>query len=140
LPGAETLTLGLCTIGLRLEAEVVKLFERDPVSAYALDEIGTRWVNELARRMHLEIRQAARAQGKQASPAYRPGIGRWPVELQSQIFEHLPAAEAGVELLEGMIMMPQKSISLIVAVGVKLKRHCYAPKGNVDDHSSDKEC
>jgi hypothetical protein len=129
LPGAGMITLGLCTIGPVLEARVGELFENDPASAVILDEMGTLWVNGLARQMHLKIREAARKQGCQASPAYRPGIGRWPVELQDQIFCHLPAAEVGVQLLPDFIMAPQKSVSLIVAVGAKLGRNCYAPGG-----------
>jgi hypothetical protein len=79
--------------------------------------------------MHDGIRAAARAAGKRASPSYRPGIGRWPVALQSQVLHHLPAAEAGIKLLEGMLV-PQKTISMIVAVGTKLGKNCYAPGGN----------
>lgn len=130
LPGAETISLGLCTIGPALDNHVSALFNEDPVSAVVLDEIGTRWINGLAREMHLGIRETARAEGKRASPSYRPGIGRWPVELQSQLFRHLPAAEIGVELSKEMMMVPQKSISMIVAVGTKLGRNCYAPGGN----------
>jgi hypothetical protein len=102
-----------------------------PLLAACLPGAGmiTLWVNGLARQMHLKIREAARKQGCQASPAYRPGIGRWPVELQDQIFCHLPAAEVGVQLLPDFIMAPQKSVSLIVAVGAKLGRNCYAPGG-----------
>jgi hypothetical protein len=129
LPGAETITLGLCTIGLALESRVAELFDPDPASAVILDELGTLWVNGLARQMHLDIRTEGRARGKQVSPAYRPGIGRWPVELQGYIFNHLPAAEAGVSLLDEMLMVPQKSVSMIVAVGTKLGRNCYAPGG-----------
>jgi hypothetical protein len=76
--------------------------------------------------MHYEIRASARAAGKQASPSYRPGIGRWPVDLQHEIVSHLPAETLGVRLSSG-VLFPRKTISMIVAVGDKLGRHCYAP-------------
>ncbi len=130
LPGAESIVLGLVTIGPALEHRVAVLFHDDPAGAVILDELGTLWVNGLARQIHLEIRAAARAAGKQASPGYRPGIGRWPVELQGEIFARLPAAEAGVELLEGMLIFPQKTVTMIVAIGARLGRNCYAPGGD----------
>lgn len=128
-PGAERFTLGLCTVGQALEDRVAVLFNEDPVAAVVLDEIGTRWVNELGRAMHERLRTAARAAGKQASPSYRPGIGRWPLALQEQILAYLPAAEIGVSLSNGMLA-PQKSISMIVAVGAKLKRSLAADHKN----------
>lgn len=130
LPGAETVTLGICTLGPKLEEQVSELFNRDPVAAVILDEIGTAWVNGLGREMHEAIRAAAKAEGKQASPSYRPGIGRWPVTLQKQLLEHLPAPELGVNLLDDM-MIPQKSISMIVGVGTKLGRYTQTPGGNL---------
>jgi hypothetical protein len=126
LPGAETITLGLCSIGPGLEAHVSALFSTDPVSAVVLDEIGTRWVIELGRAMHKAIRAAAREMGKQASPSYRPGIGRWPVSLQNELLSCLPAASIGVRLQNGM-MEPQKTISMIVATGTLLGRSRFAP-------------
>jgi hypothetical protein len=132
LPGAETITLGICTIGPKLEARVTELFnEDDPVSAVILDEIGTLWVNGLGRELHEKIRTAAKAASKRASPSYRPGIGRWPVELQRTLLDHLPAAAGlGVHLVEGM-MIPQKSVSMIVGVGTKLGKPIQTPGGNL---------
>lgn len=121
LPGAETITLGLCTIGPALEKRVTDLFHTDPPAAIILDEIGTAWVDRLARQMHRELRAEARLQNKRAGPSYRPGIGRWPMQLQHDIFDHLPAADLGVRLV-GEMMIPQKSISMIVATGSKLGR------------------
>ena len=121
VPGTETIVLGLCTVGQAFEDRVADLFNEDPVSAVVLDEIGTRWVNELGRELHQYIRTAAREAGKQASPSYRPGIGRWSLDLQNQILSCLPAGEIGVGLSNGMLI-PQKSISMIIAVGTKLNR------------------
>jgi len=130
LPGAETIILGLCTIGSNLEEQVTELFNSDPVEAVVLDEIGTLWVNGLGRELHNTIRTAAKAAGQQASPSYRPGIGRWPVELQSELLDHLPAPVIGVQLLDGM-MIPQKSVSMIVGIGTKLGRHTHTSGGNL---------
>jgi hypothetical protein len=129
LPGADTLTFGLCSIGPGLDYRVAELFSSDPVSAVVLDEIGTQWVKGLAREMHQEIRAMAQEMGKQASPSFRPGIGRWPLDLQEELFAGLPTASIGVSYQNG-VMDPQKSISMIVAVGASLGRSLFAPQSN----------
>jgi hypothetical protein len=127
LPGAETITLGICSLGPQLDVRVSTLFNSDPVSAVVLDEIGTRWVKELGREMHVGIRATAIEAGKRASPSYRPGVGQWPLELQTELFAGLPAATIGVRFQNGL-MDPQKSISMIVAIGASLGRSRFAPQ------------
>jgi hypothetical protein len=127
LPGAETITLGICSLGPGLDARVSTLFASNPVSAVVLDEIGTRWVKELGRKMHLGIQATAKEAGKRASPSFRPGVGRWPLELQTELFAGLPAATIGVRFHDGL-MDPQKSISMIVAIGASLGRSRFAPQ------------
>jgi len=122
LPGAETISLGLVTLGPQLEVRVSALFAADPAAAVVLDEIGTAWVGAIARQMHRAIREEARAQGRRAGPSYRPGIGRWPIEWQRELFRHLPAERIGVRLTASLTMVPQKSASMIVGVGAWLGR------------------
>lgn len=129
LPGAETLTLGVCSIGPGLDSRVAELFSTDPVAAVVLDEIGTHWVKGLGREMHQEIRAAAQKMGKRASPSFRPGVGRWPLDLQEELFAGLPTASIGVTYHNGL-MNPQKSISMIVAVGASLGRSRFAPQSS----------
>lgn len=124
LPGAEQIMLGLCTVGPAIERHVEQFFAVDPVAAVILDELGTAWVKELARQMHDEVRAVARAAGLRASPSYRPGIGRWPLSLQALILAHVDAEAMGVRLL-GDMLVPQKSISMIVALGSALGRSKY---------------
>lgn len=120
LPGAETITLGLCTLGPALEQRAAALFRDNPLAAMVLTQIGSLWVDGLMRAVHAEIRAEARARGRRAGPPYRPGLGRWPLEFQDEIFQHLPAAALGVSLTEAWAMMPQKSVSFIVAEGRRL--------------------
>jgi hypothetical protein len=104
-----------------LEQRSSALFGEDPAAAVILDEVGTLWVNGLARELHDAVRAAAKAAGQQASPSYRPGIGRWPVEFQTELLNLLPADELGLRLSHGM-MIPQKSVSMIIGVGSRLEK------------------
>lgn len=127
LPGAEQVVLGLCTLGRRIEDQVGALFADEPGKAVILDEIANAWVGGLARRLHLTVRAEAQAQGLQAGPAFRPGIGHWPLSLQRDIAQALEAAQVGVSLMESMMLVPEKSISLIIALGHHLGRSSSAP-------------
>ncbi|MFQ5611518.1 MAG: hypothetical protein ACE5H9_05240 [Anaerolineae bacterium] len=123
LPGAEMITLGVCTLGPALEARASAFFPDDPLKGVILDQVGTAWVDGLLRRFHGRLRARARARldGWRAGPAYRPGLGRWPLALQPEILGRLPADEMGITLTGAGMMIPQKSISFIVPQGRRLK-------------------
>ena len=125
LPGAGFVALGLCTIGPALENRAGLLFEEDPAAAVILDELGNKFVGEVARRAHLALRRLASEQGLRAGPAFRPGIGHWPVEFQPLILERLSAPDLGISLSDGLMMIPQKSISFAVALGQSLGRSLH---------------
>ena len=122
LPGAEEIVLAVSTLGPRIEAHVASSFEDDPGRAVILDEIANAWVGGLARQLHLTVRDEARARGMLAGPAFRPGIGHWPVALQASIVEALGGSQTGITVLESMMMSPEKSISSIIALGHRLGR------------------
>jgi hypothetical protein len=125
LPGAQQIMLGVCTIGPALERRVEQLFAVDPVEAVILDEIGTYWVKAIARQMHDEVRERAHVAGVQASPSYRPGIGQWPLSLHQLILSNVDTAAIDLRLV-GDMLLPQKTISMIVALGRSLGRSKYA--------------
>jgi hypothetical protein len=122
LPGAEEILLAISTLGPRVEAHVASIFEDDPGKAVILDEIANAWVGGLARQLHLTVRDEARARGWRAGPAFRPGIGHWPVDLQAVIVEALGGSQSGISLMDSMMMSPEKSISSIIALGHRLGR------------------
>jgi hypothetical protein len=51
-----------------------------------------------------------------AGPAYRPGIGRWPLTAQYAIFDLLPAPRIHVSLNDVAVMSPKMSTSLIIPI------------------------
>jgi hypothetical protein len=128
LPGVDSIVLALCTLGPHLDARISVLFKEDPVAAVVLDELGTHWIRSVAQSLHGELQRQARAAGQRTTPSYRPGIGRWPLELQAKLFRYLPAADIGLSLLSETVMVPPKSISMIVGIGRRPGRPCYAPE------------
>lgn len=113
--GTRGAVLAVCTIGSRLEQEIVELFAQDePHLGMILDEICLQLVSGMARALHAGVRQSALTRGLQVGPPYRPGLGRWPMEAQRAIFNRLPAEAIGVTLDNYLMMHPLKSTSLII--------------------------
>lgn len=109
-----SVVLAVCTIGPHVEQHIRELFPEEPADAVILDEICLALVSGLARNIHALIREKAMARGLRAGPPYRAGIGRWPLEVQRTVFDHLPTHKIDVSLDEHLIMRPLKSTSLII--------------------------
>lgn len=106
--------LAVCTLGPQIEAYLKELVNTDMVSAVILDEIILAMVTALTRQIHASLRNEVQLRGLKAGAAYRPGVGRWPLETQRTIFARLPAHKIGVTLDEYLWMTPSKSTSLII--------------------------
>ena len=112
----QSVVLALCSLGADIDSHLQQLSQDDIVSATILNEIALAWIVAITKEIHGEIRHAAQARGLKAGPAYRPGVGRWPLEIQQIVFSHLPTDRIGVTLSEEFVMMPALSTSLIIPI------------------------
>jgi hypothetical protein len=118
LAAAEQVIAMVCTIGEALEAEVARQMDEDPVYALALDGLGSAAAETLAGMACHGFEREAQARGWHASLPLSPGMIGWPVpEGQAQIFALLDPGEAGVRLTETGMMIPRKSLSLVLGLG-----------------------
>ena len=122
LAAAEHVTVMVCTVGDRIDAEVARMMDNDPSYALAMDGLGSAAVEALAaaacRRFEAEVASA----GLKVSLPLSPGMIGWPVpEGQAQIFALVDAGEAGVHLTAGGMMVPRKSLSLVLGEGAELE-------------------
>lgn len=115
-PDTISVVLALCTLGPALETRQHQLSHNDLALAVVLDEIALAYVTALTRQIHGSIRSQMQTRALKAGPAYRPGLGRWPLEAQNTVFAHLPAAMIGVTLNDRLLMTPIKSTSLIIPI------------------------
>ncbi len=111
---ASSVALVVCTLGSAIDAMEQHLFPEEPHKAVVLNEISTELVTALTRTVRQRIHAEVAGRGLKAGPPFRPGVGRWPLELQTVVFDRLPADEIGVTLDEYMLMKPLKSNSLII--------------------------
>jgi hypothetical protein len=116
LAGSEKVGAVICTIGRELEALAAS--QPDPILGLALDGLGNAAVTLVGQQVCERIGERTKTQGMTMSTPLSPGLPEWPVEIgQAQVFALTDPADANVQLTEGGMMIPKKSISFVVGIG-----------------------
>lgn len=109
--------LAVCSLGIPVDDKRNELImAEDIATAAVLDEITLVWLVQITNALHKRIRAEVAERGLKGGPAYRPGVGKWPIETQKTIFELLPAGAINVQLTPYLHMLPFKSTSLIIPI------------------------
>lgn len=121
LAGANLVYPVVCTIGPGLEELASSCMKEDPLLGLALDGLGNAAMEILSQQICGRIGDEARSIGLTASAPLSPGAPGWPVEIgQPQIFSLLDTSQAGITLTTGGMMIPKKSISFVVGIGLEM--------------------
>lgn len=121
LAAASRVIVLLATIGDELEERVAKIWDANVVYALALDGAGSGAVEALANAACQFFENKAADEGLQASIPFSPGMVDWSVaEGQPQIFKLLGADGAIVNLTQSFIMIPRKSLTMVMGLGTDL--------------------
>jgi hypothetical protein len=108
----------VATIGNRLEEMACQLAEDGlMVQSAVLDTIGSDAVERVVDFAQGKIGEIASAQGLCISPRFSPGYCDWKISQQKMVFRIAGEEPAGVNLTEGYLMIPRKSISGIIGIG-----------------------
>jgi len=130
LASARWVIVILATIGMELEEHVTRTWDTDTVYSLALDGAGSAAVEALANAACQYFEKKAFTEGYQASIPLSPGMVDWPVsDGQPQIFQLLGEVENSVHLTPSCIMVPKKSLTMVLGIGVELKSN-----GNTCDY------
>jgi len=122
LGGASRLIVILATIGEKLEEQVSKIWEADMVYALALDGAGSASVEALANAACLYFEKQAGEEKLETSIPFSPGMVDWTVgEGQPQIFSLLGEEGSIVNLTPNSIMIPRKSLTMVMGIGANMK-------------------
>jgi len=107
--------IGLATVGDALEQQADRSNDSgELLDALLLDAIGSAAAEAAADALDRQVCAAASDRGLFAGRRISPGYGEWDVRGQRELLDLLPAAELGVELTAGMMMVPRKSVSFVV--------------------------
>jgi len=112
----------VCTIGPGLEKQVAEYFNSDEaLRGLLLDGIGSAAIDSLGFEVCSLIGNEASLHGYQASSPLSPGGPRFPLAEQWQLFKLVPADQIGVSLTSSGVMVPRKSISMVIGMGSDMK-------------------
>jgi len=122
LATASEIIVMLATIGEALEEHVGRVWEADMVYALALDGAGSAAVEALANAACQYFETRAAENGLESSIPLSPGMVDWTVaEGQPQIFQLLGEEGSVVNLTPSAIMVPKKSLTMVMGSGAELK-------------------
>ncbi|OAT80754.1 hypothetical protein [Desulfotomaculum copahuensis] len=128
---AESLVLIIVTLGEAIDRRVEEYSRhRLPAEAYVLDAAGSAFIDAAGRQLAGLITEQFQDRGLKTTISLGPGHSYWP-ELQDQrvIFDLLQPADLGVRVLASGLMLPKKTVSLVMGVGRDLpesaENHCH---------------
>jgi hypothetical protein len=118
----------VATIGRRLEEMACQLAEDGLILQSAvLDTIGSDAAERVVDYIQDRIGEIAAAQGLYISPRFSPGYCDWNISQQRVIFQAIDGDLTGVRLTEECLMIPRKSVSGIIGIGLHDDVEYYNP-------------
>jgi hypothetical protein len=122
LPEAKELALVVGTIGPKLEKQATAYFsQNEPLRGVLLDGIGSTAVDSLTQEACKFMSDKAVPRGYQVSSPVNPGMPGLPITEQGQLLKLAKAQEIGVSLTSSGIMVPRKSISMVMGIGPQMR-------------------
>jgi hypothetical protein len=111
----------VCTVGRELEEHASQVMASDPTYGLALDGLGSAATDALAAATCDHFEKQAELEGLRTTMPIFPGMVGWPVsEGQLQVFSLLQADLIGVRLLPSGMMVPRKSLTLVIGLGAEV--------------------
>jgi len=133
LERCDEVAIFILTIGKPLEDMVAYLAENGCVlQATVLDAIGSGTTEQLAVLVEDRIKKVAASRRLVTSRRFSPGYCDWNVSQQEMIFKFMRGDTAGVRLTEEYLMIPHKSISGIIGIGIE--------NNNIETYNPCKTC
>ncbi len=119
LERCEQVAVFALTIGGYLEELVAYLSENGLVlQATVLDAVGSGAAEILASGIEADIRRIVARRGRVISRRFSPGYCDWDITQQSKLFQLLDGEEIDITLTESGLMVPRKSISGVIGIGL----------------------
>jgi hypothetical protein len=118
LRGAEELIVAVCSIGPAVDEKVRDYQgQKDHFKAMMLDEVASWAVDQVRQRLYQFLEAELQAKNWRVSTMLSPGESAWSVDDQRVIFKILNTSKIGVRLTDSCLMIPLKSLSMIMGIG-----------------------
>lgn len=111
----------LVTVGEALDTLISEKMRSQPLLGIALDGVGSAAAEQVANAICAEFETQAALDGLQSSIPLSPGMVNWDVHIgQPEIFQVLDASDIGVSLTTSGLMLPRKSLSMVIGFGEEM--------------------
>jgi hypothetical protein len=121
LTGAASVIAAVATLGPELERQIQWGTQEQPAFALALDGFGTAAIRALSTALRRFFEQKAGGPLATTAPLY-PGMRGWELApAQRQLFSLVDTSAIGVTLNSSFLMIPTKSLSMVIGVRTKLQ-------------------
>jgi len=119
---ATEVVVAVCTVGEPIAVHASAVIKDDLVRGLALDGVGSAAVEALSNWFCAFIEAESENASLQTTVPLNPGMIGWPLEVgQSEIFGLLDEPASKVTLSDAIIMLPRKSLSLVIGVGASVR-------------------
>jgi len=122
LQGCTHIATFVVTAGVKFDDYCTLLkAEGDIVSEFIAYSIGTEIAEAAVRFVSEKIATEATEMNMGYSHSYSPGHCSWHVREQENLFKIMPEKPCGITLNESNLMIPEKSVSGIIGLGINVK-------------------
>jgi len=122
-PEAKELAVLLCTISPRLEEQAADYFNQgEPLRGTLLDGIGSAAVDMMALEVLRRLASEVSSRGYEISSPVNPGMPGFPLTEQWNLLGLVNADEIGVRLTASGVLVPRKSVSMVMGIGPKMAK------------------
>jgi len=126
-PEAKELAVLICTIGPGLEKQVTDYSKNgEALRGMILDGIGSAAVDTLIPEILRPIAAEVPSRGYEISSPVYPGMPGFPMTEQWNLLELVNTHEIDVSLTPSGILVPRKSVSMVIGIGPKMTRWTQA--------------
>lgn len=126
-PEAKELAVIICTIGPKLEKQASKYTKSgQALRGMLLDGIGSAAVDKLVPEVLKLIAARVVSLGYEISSPISPGMPGFAMTEQWNLMELAKADEIGVSLTPSGILIPRKSVSMVIGIGPRMTRWTQA--------------
>jgi hypothetical protein len=126
LKKSETISIIVGTIGETISEYLTELMENgDSLEAYIADLIASEMVENWIDSIEGELKKYCSQFGMKTTNRYSPGYCGWDVGDQHKLFSLLPDSFCGIKLTDSSLMLPIKSVSAIVGIGMNVEKVDY---------------
>jgi len=116
---SQKIALILCNAGVIWEKKARELAEQGSLmESYLFDSMGSLVADKLSQKIRNKLAGEVLRDGLRCTQVYSPGYCRWSLLEQHTLFSLLPAGFCDVRLTEHCLMIPVKSVSGIMGIGI----------------------